>query len=126
MFDPDVDRFGGITVFEFDPATFQLTRRIHADGAHWEPSLKKWVFENGWVRSLNGASIQEYRTFDVATFKELGEDPSYFKKEVRQSSEMDYEELRNYIQRPAAERLRHRPPEGAIAEEDRISRSSPW
>ena len=98
VFDPDVDRFGGITVFEFDPATFQLTRRIHADGAHWEPSMKKWVFESGWVRSLNGASIQEFRTFDVATFKELGEDPSYFKKEVRQSSEMDYEELRNYIQ----------------------------
>jgi len=98
VFDPDIDRFGGITVFEFDPATFQLTRRIHADGAHWEPRLKKWVFENGWVRSLNGASIQEYRTFDVATFKELGEDPSYFKKEVRQSSEMDYDELRRYIQ----------------------------
>jgi len=98
VFDPDVDRFGGVTVFEFDPATFQLTRRIHADGAHWEPGMKKWVFENGWVRSLSGTSIQEYRTFDVATFKELGEDPSYFKKEVRQSSEMDYEELHNYIQ----------------------------
>jgi LPS export ABC transporter permease LptF/LPS export ABC transporter permease LptG len=98
VFDPDVDRFGGITVFEFDPATFQLTRRIHADSAHWEPGIKKWIFENGWVRSLKGASIQDYRTFDVATFPQLGEDPSYFKKEVRQSSEMDYEELRNYIQ----------------------------
>ena len=98
VFDPDADRFGGISVFEFDPATFRLTKRIHADGAHWEPRLKKWIFENGWERSLNGASIQEYRTFDVATFKELGEDPSYFKKEVRQSSEMDYAELRNYIQ----------------------------
>ena len=97
VFDPDADRFGGISVFEFDPATFQLTRRVHATGAHWEPSLKKWVFEDGWVRTLNGASIQEYRTFDVATFPELAEDPSYFKKEVRQSSEMDYEELRNYI-----------------------------
>ncbi len=96
-FDPDTDRFGGISVFEFSPATFQLTRRIHADGAHWEPSLKKWVFENGWVRTLNGASIQEYRTYDVSTFKELDEDPSYFKKEVRQSSEMNYEELSNYI-----------------------------
>ena len=97
VFDPDTNRFGGISVFEFDPATFQLTRRIHADGAHWEPSLKKWVFENGWVRTLSGASIQEYRTFDVSTFKELDEDPSYFKKEVRQSSEMNYEELSNYI-----------------------------
>ena len=32
VFDPDADRFGGISVFEFDPATFQLTRRIHATG----------------------------------------------------------------------------------------------
>ncbi len=98
VFDPDTDRFGGISVFEFDPATFQMTRRIHADAAHWEPGLKKWVFEKGWTRSLHGASILEYRTFDVATFNELGEDPGYFKKEVRQSSEMDYETLRNYIQ----------------------------
>ncbi len=97
VFDPDADRFGGISVFEFDPNTFQLTRRVYAAAAHWEPGLKKWVFENGWVRTLKGASIQEYRTFDVATFSELGEDPSYFKKEVRQSSEMNYEELRNYI-----------------------------
>ena len=98
VFDPDTDRFGGISVFEFDPGTFQMTRRIHADAAHWEPGLKKWVFENGWTRSLRGASILEYRTFDVATFNELSEDPGYFKKEVRQSSEMDYETLRDYIQ----------------------------
>jgi LPS export ABC transporter permease LptF/LPS export ABC transporter permease LptG len=98
LFDPDTNRFGGLSVFEFDPATFQLTRRIHAEGAHWEPGLKTWVFENGWVRSLSGASIQEYRTFDVATFKELREDPGYFKKEVHQSQEMNYEELSRYIQ----------------------------
>ena len=33
----------------------------------------------------------------MATFDELHEDPSYFKKEVKQSSEMNYEELRRYI-----------------------------
>jgi LPS export ABC transporter permease LptF/LPS export ABC transporter permease LptG len=97
VFDPDTDRFGGISVFAFDPNTFQLTRRIHAERAHWERGLKKWVFESGWVRTLQGASIRDYRTFDVATFNELSEDPSYFKKEVKQSSEMNYEELRRYI-----------------------------
>ncbi len=96
-FDPDGNYFGGITVFEFDPTTFQLKRRIHAERAHWEPGLKKWIFEQGWVRTLKGASIEQYRAFDVATFDNLHEDPSYFKKEVKQSSEMDYEELRNYI-----------------------------
>ena len=97
LFDPDTDHFGGISVFEFDPNTFQLTRRIHAERAHWEEGLKKWVFETGWVRTLQGSSIQDYRTFDVATFNELHEDPGYFKKEVKQSSEMNYEELRRYI-----------------------------
>lgn len=98
FFDADTDTFRGISVFEFDPKSFQLRRRISAAQAHWEPNLKKFVFENGWVRTLKGASIQDYKTFDVATFNELHEDPSYFKKEVRQSSEMDYEELRNYIE----------------------------
>ena len=97
VFDPDTDSFGGISVFEFDSSTFRLKRRIFAQRAHWEKGLKKWIFEDGWVRSLQGAAIQEYRTFEVATFNDLGEDPSYFKKEVKQSSEMDYQELRNYI-----------------------------
>ena len=98
LFDPDLNSFGGISIFEFDPNTFQLTRRIHAEHAHWENHMQKWVFEQGWVRTLQGASIQDFRTFDVATFNELHEDPSYFKKEVKQSSEMNYDELRRYIE----------------------------
>lgn len=97
VFDPDTDTFRSISIFEFDPKSFQLTRRISAAQAHWEPSLGKFVFEKGWVRTLKGSSIQDYKTFDVAIFNELKEDPRYFKKEVRQSQEMDYEELRNYI-----------------------------
>lgn len=97
LFDADTDTFRGISIFEFDPKNFQLTRRISAAQAHWEPGLNKFVFEDGWVRSLKGASIQDYKTFEVATFNELHEDPNYFKKEVRQSSEMDYRELRDYI-----------------------------
>ena len=96
-FDQDTNVFHSLSIFEFDPKTFHLTRRISARQAHWEPGLNKFVFENGWVRSLKGTSIQEYRTFDVATFNELHEDPSYFKKEVHQSSEMNYNELRDYI-----------------------------
>jgi lipopolysaccharide export LptBFGC system permease protein LptF len=61
--------------------------------------LNRWVFEQGWERSLNGAAIAAngYRTFEVATFADVTEAPSYFKKEVKQYSEMNYEELRRYI-----------------------------
>lgn len=98
VFDPDQNTFGGISVFEFDANTFQLTRRIHAERAHWEPRLQKWVFEQGWERTLRGSSIEDFRTFDVATFNELHEEPGYFKKEVKESSEMNYDELRRYIE----------------------------
>jgi len=97
LFDSDRDQFGRLAVFQFDPATFQLTKRIYADRAHWEDSLQRWVCTQGWERDLRGAAIENYRTFDVATFPVITEHPSYFKKEVKQSSEMNYQELRRYI-----------------------------
>src|SRR5260370_4867789 len=99
LFDPDRDQFGNITVFQLDRPTFSISRRIHADRAHWAENLKRWVYEQGWQRSLLGSAIAPdgYRNFDVSTFPELSETPAYFKKEVRQYSEMNYEELRRYI-----------------------------
>jgi LPS export ABC transporter permease LptF/LPS export ABC transporter permease LptG len=99
FFDPDRDQFGNITVFQLDKASFTVTRRIHADRAHWADNLNRWVYEKGWERSLHGAAIAQdgYRTFEVSTFPELPETPSYFKKEVKQYSEMNYEELHRYI-----------------------------
>ena len=97
FFDPDRDVFGGVSVFHFDPHTFQITNRITAERAHWSDSLSRWVYEQGWERDLIGSTIQNYHQFDVATFPELTEAPAYFKKEIKQSSEMSYEELRRYI-----------------------------
>jgi LPS export ABC transporter permease LptG/LPS export ABC transporter permease LptF len=97
FFDPDQNRFGAIQAFQFDPRTFAITRRIYAARAHWSETLGRWVFEQGWQRSFRGNAIQDYRTFDVATFPDLTESPAYFKKEVKQSSEMNYGELGRYI-----------------------------
>jgi len=95
--DPDRNRFGNITAVEFDPASFTITRRVFATSAHWEPRLHKWVFEQGWERSFRGSAIEDFRQFDVATFDELNEPPEYFHKQVKQSQEMNYAELRSYI-----------------------------
>jgi LPS export ABC transporter permease LptG/LPS export ABC transporter permease LptF len=97
LFDPDRNTFGNISIFEFDQATFSVTRRIFAEHAHWDNGLNRFVFSQGWSRSFNGSAIQEFRTFDVSTFAELTENPAYFKKEVKQSSEMNYAELNQYI-----------------------------
>jgi LPS export ABC transporter permease LptG/LPS export ABC transporter permease LptF len=97
LFDPDRDTFGGVSVFQFDPQTFQITHRIAATRAHWSGPMGRWVYEQGWERSLKGSVIENYRKFDAATYPQLAEAPAYFKKEVKQSSEMNYEELRRYI-----------------------------
>jgi LPS export ABC transporter permease LptG len=97
FYEPDRNVFGNISSFELDPHTFQISKRIFAARAHWSDDLQKWVFEKGWERSFNGDNVTQYQPFEVNTFAELNEPPNYFKKEVRQSQEMSYDELRNYI-----------------------------
>ncbi|HWY20951.1 MAG TPA: LPS export ABC transporter permease LptF [Candidatus Acidoferrum sp.] len=97
FFDADRNQFANLTIFQLEPASFAIVKRIHADRAHWADSMSRWIYEQGWQRSLHSAAIADYRTFDVSTFPELSEAPSYFKKEVKQYSEMNYEELRRYI-----------------------------
>jgi LPS export ABC transporter permease LptG/LPS export ABC transporter permease LptF len=97
LFDSDRNQFGNLSVFQFNPATFDLTHRVYADRAHWDEQLNKWICTQGWQRVFRGAAIEDYRTYDVSTFASIGEVPEYFKKEVKQSSEMNYEELRRYI-----------------------------
>jgi LPS export ABC transporter permease LptG len=97
FFDADRNQFANLTIFQIDPTTFTIAQRIHADRAHWADGLNRWIYEQGWERSLRGAAIASYRTFDVSTFPQLSEAPSYFKKEVKQYTEMNYEELHRYI-----------------------------
>jgi LPS export ABC transporter permease LptG/LPS export ABC transporter permease LptF len=97
FFDPDRDQFANVTIFQIDPPSFAISQRVHADRAHWADNLNRWIFEQGWQRSLQGSAIAGFRNFDVSTFPELSEAPSYFKKEVKQYSEMNYEELHHYI-----------------------------
>ncbi len=97
FFDPDRNDFANLTVFEFQPGTFNLTRRIFAQSARWDDKLNQWVFEDGWQRTFQGESTATYEPFAVSTFPEIHEQPSYFKKEDRQSEQMSYTELATYI-----------------------------
>jgi LPS export ABC transporter permease LptF/LPS export ABC transporter permease LptG len=97
LFDSERNEFGRLSVFQFDPETFQLTQRVYAARARWEETVRQWVCTQGWERDFRGPAIENYRTFEVGTFTAVSEPPTYFKKEVKQSSEMSYQELRRYI-----------------------------
>lgn len=97
FFDPDRNLFGGLNVFELDPVTFQVRRRILASRAQWEPQLGVWVLEAGWFRDFEGGRVTHYVPFQVSSLEELTEPPSYFKREVRQFYQMNWRQLERYI-----------------------------
>ena len=97
FFDPGRNEFANLSVFEFDPASFQLTRRIFAKRALWDADAGDWQFESGWVRDVQGANVIAYRSFLKTTFPEIHATPDYFKKEDLQSQEMNFGQLDRYI-----------------------------
>jgi LPS export ABC transporter permease LptG/LPS export ABC transporter permease LptF len=97
LYDRDHQSFGGLNVFELDPATFQVRRRVYAARAQWEEKQDTWILESGWVRDFQGGQVTRYTAFPVLELPELDEPPSYFNREVRQSYQMNWFELKQYI-----------------------------
>jgi len=97
FFDPDQQLFGGLSVFELDPVTFQIRRRVFATRATWEKSENTWVLTGGWIRDFNGGKITHFTPFKVESLPEISEPPSYFRREVRQSYQMNWRQLGEYI-----------------------------
>jgi LPS export ABC transporter permease LptG/LPS export ABC transporter permease LptF len=97
FFDPDRNEFANLSIFEFDPSSFQLTRRIFAKRAVWSNDAQDWLLQNGWVRDVEGANVTSYHSFVAASFSEIHASPDYFKKEALQSQEMNFGQLDRYI-----------------------------
>ena len=102
-FDQNEQTMLGVNVYEIDPVYFRLKRQISAERARWEPSLKAWVFQNGqsWQMDAGCQDCAPRRvdnfTGGTRTFPELEETPDYFVHEVKQSRQMNFEELEKYI-----------------------------
>jgi LPS export ABC transporter permease LptF/LPS export ABC transporter permease LptG len=97
LFDPDRNLFGRLNVFELDPASFAVRRRIYAERASWQPASQSWRLESGWVRTFSEDGVESYAPFVSQGFAELRDPPGYFNREVRQGHQMNWQELRRYI-----------------------------
>jgi LPS export ABC transporter permease LptG len=98
LYDSDRQLFGGLNVFELDPTTFQMRRRIFATRATWEPTESVWILTGGWVRDFgDDGRVERYAPFIATTLPELTESPGYFRREVRQYYQMNWRQLGEYI-----------------------------
>jgi len=97
LFDWERQLFGGLSIFELDPKTFQMRRRIFATRATWEPSENAWILTGGWIRDFEGNRVTRYTPFKANSLPELTETPSYFRRDVRQYTQMNWRQLGQYI-----------------------------
>lgn len=97
FFDPSAELLARPTVLELDPTSFSISRRLFARRAHWEPQLHTWVLEQGWERRFDQDRTISYRPFNADIFPELREPPPHFQREVRESAQMNSQELGGYI-----------------------------
>jgi len=98
LFDPTQQLFGGLSIVELDPTTFQMKRRVFAKQARWLDAERTWVLESGWIRDFSESRVERYSPFSVTTLPELTESPSYFNREVRQAFQLSWRSLRRYIE----------------------------
>ena len=105
FFDSENNVLAGVNVYDLDPDTFKLRRHIAAQRAHWDKTQSAWVFEEGWVREIDGDQVESYEKFESRPFADIEEGPSHFFKEEKQYRQMNWRELSAYIGEPYASGL---------------------
>jgi lipopolysaccharide export system permease protein len=94
-------RMHEVSVLEF--ADGKLTGRVDAAEATWDG--QHWVFSSGWIRHFEGGR-EKAEPFERLPMPQLAEDPRDFAKESLQPAEMNYLQLRHYINKLRASGLR--------------------
>jgi lipopolysaccharide export system permease protein len=87
-------RMHEVSLQEFRGGT--LTRRVDATDATWDG--RHWTFSNGMLRTFS-ASAEEAHPFEHMAIDALTERPEDFAKEAPSPEEMNYFELRSYIEK---------------------------
>jgi LPS export ABC transporter permease LptF/LPS export ABC transporter permease LptG len=84
-----------VQVFEFDPVSFKLTRRIYAEEARFDGT--GWVFVDGWLRSFDQDGDTSFAPIDTPVRLHYPERPEYFEADSRRPNQMTYAQLSDHI-----------------------------
>lgn len=96
-FDSHRQTFAGLSVFELDPDSFQLRRRVFARLAQWDPGQHRWRLQEAWVRDFAGPVVTRFASLPEMYLPEVNEPPEYFERPVLRSEQMNWQQLADYI-----------------------------
>jgi len=92
-FEPATGAFSQLSVFDIDPSSWSLVKRLYAEKGRLEGN--QLSLSQGWSRSFPGESQARFEEFLDMDLR-LAEDPGYFVKEVKEPSLMSFGELKKY------------------------------
>lgn len=97
FFDGENSSMNDLQLDEFNGQKL-LKRKIIARSSHWQEN--HWIFKDGIIRvfSGNGEKIISEEKFDQKVI-DIPETPADFQREDKRTSEMNYKELKEYIER---------------------------
>ena len=99
MFNLVNDILEGVTLYYFD-TDFRLTKRIDAQRAQWFNN--QWVFVNATIRTFHPDKETETMSAEYQVVP-LDETPDTFKQEGREPQEMNFLNLKDYIEKTTQE-----------------------
>jgi len=85
--------FEGFSIYELDPATFQMRARTYAKSAAREAG--RWVLRDGWTREFHPDG-EFFERFAIKT-ADYPEGPDYFIREWKTPEQMNFTELRKVV-----------------------------
>lgn len=95
-YDPKNHTLQRLHVFDFDES-HEMVRRLYAENATYSGN-GNWIFENGWVRTLDHGGVTNFTRFRGQRTVAFPETPEYFDAEIRPPEQMTYGELRDYLE----------------------------
>lgn len=100
IIDPKETKLYNVMIYNYSE-DFEMKQVIHSALIQYDEEIDDWIFTNGWIRSFNEEEEQHsFVLFDKMEGLPLfDEEPDYFIREMRNPMEMNYAELKEYIER---------------------------
>jgi LPS export ABC transporter permease LptF/LPS export ABC transporter permease LptG len=93
-FDKNASAFSQFTVFEMDPKSWSLGKRIFSEKGYLKD--QELILSETWTWEFAGARVAQFDKQETLKLSQT-EDRNYFLKEWEEPDQMSYGELKNYI-----------------------------